>query len=264
MVRIKSIYSKHALHSFRILSIFCAIVLIIRSFFRFFYEYPQMGNTIFVLEYLTNIINFITIIMFILLAIFPQRFGFTSIIAFMYAILIILFDHKNLIGIIMYALGIASLAARGLLKKNTKPKLYFFIVLLLGLILSTLRFGLKEFFSNSISSLGCITTLITFTFFIRCYYRGSLPIDDKKLYLSSYPKLTERDCKILKKVQQGIKYSAIAKEFNLTEGALKNRLHFVFNTLEVGDRQGFLSIYEDYELIWSLEDVDKTEETTGS
>ncbi len=80
-------------------------------------------------------------------------------------------------------------------------------------------------------------------------------IEDKKLNLASYYKLTERDCRILQKIQNGEKYSIIAKEVNITEGSLKNRLHFVFSTMETGDKQGFLSYYDDYELYFDPADL---------
>lgn len=40
---------------------------------------------------------------------------------------------------------------------------------------------------------------------------------------------------------------------NMAEGYLKNRLHLVFTIMEVGDRQGFMTFYDDYELSYDPE-----------
>ena len=261
------IYTKYALKCFRITSIICALLLLavlIRNIL--FTILPQLKenipfSSVFIIE---QLFNFIAFILFIFIIIFPQKFGLTSLIAFIYSFFIIVFEPENYMGLMMYFLGIITLLARGIIKRMTKKNAVLILTILFLLISTRLRFGIQFFLKTSLTEIGGLFVLTLFSFLMYAYIQRIIIIDDKKLYLSSYPKLTKRDFKILKKIQQGIKYSAIAKEFNLTEGALKNRLHFVFNTLEVGDRQGFLSIYEDYELIWPLEDVDKTEETTVS
>ena len=92
---------------------------------------------------------------------------------------------------------------------------------------------------------------------MRGYYVNTIVLEEKKLNLALYPKLTERDCRILQKIQRGEKYVFIAKEEGLTEGSLKNRLHIVFDTLETGDKQGFLTYYSDWELYYEFVESDE-------
>ena len=46
----------------------------------------------------------------------------------------------------------------------------------------------------------------------------------------------------------GKKYEAIAIESGVTLGTVKNRIKVIFNELCVGDKQGFLNAYSDYEI----------------
>ena len=102
-----------------------------------------------------------------------------------------------------------------------------------------------------IQNLGVILVLGLFTFFLRAYYLDSIMYEEKRLNIASFPDLTERDLRILKKIQDGYKYYMIESKEDYSEGGLKNRLHKVFKILEVGDKQGFLSCYSDWELYYN-------------
>ena len=73
---------------------------------------------------------------------------------------------------------------------------------------------------------------------------------DKILNIADYSETTERDAKWLTLVQQGVKYEAIAIDYELTLGTVQNRLNKIYHILETGDRIGFLSIYSNAEIVY--------------
>ncbi len=252
-MKIKTFYTKYALKYFRIISIICVLFLIVTEISELPKLLPLHEKDYYYL--FTRLVNFIAIVFFIFVVILPQKIENLSIITYIYSLAIIPFEPENYMGILMFFLGTSLLQARGFLKKQRKLKILCLYIVLLGLNLTHLRFGIYNFIDFFIKTIGCILVLLLYTFFIHGYSTNLLTYEDKKLNLASYPKLTERDCRILQRIQKGEKYSVIARDENITEGSLKNRLHFVFSTMEVGDKQGFLSYYDDYELFFESEDV---------
>lgn len=253
-------YTKYALRCFRIISIVCSILLLIIEPYNIQYLTREISNLQESFPYsllICDIINIITLFFFMFSTFFPKKFGGLSIVAFLYATTLIIFEPENYMGILMFFLGTSLLFVRGLLKKHKKTKLILLGILLLVLCLTSLRFGVKVFLNYFITNLGGILVISIFIFFMRSYYANTLIYEDKKLNLASFPKLTERDCRILQKIQKGEKYIVIAKDENITEGSLKNRLHFVFDTMETGDKQGFLSYYDDWELYYKPDNLEK-------
>ena len=252
----KIFYTKKALCCFRVISFLCAVLLIfIEVFFKkvSIREILQTGILDFS-SFFSNIFNIIVIFLCLFLVLFPTRFGILSFIAFVYSSAIIVFEPLNGMGILMYFLGTALLFARGLMNKKRKLKLIFLCIFLCLLNLTQLRYGFRNFFYYFLITLGYVFVLCFYTFFMSSYHLNTLVYEDKNLNLAKYPKLNERDYRILQKIQSGDKYANIAKDENLSEGSLKNRLHFVFDTLETGDKQGFLSLYSDWNICYIPED----------
>ncbi|MBQ4496219.1 MAG: hypothetical protein II973_01815, partial [Spirochaetaceae bacterium] len=116
-------------------------------------------------------------------------------------------------------------------------------------LLFGLRFGWKFFAAQLFDILQII--LITFCiFFILYEYMRAQTATDKVLNLADYSETTERDAKWLELVQQGVKYEAIAIDFELTLGTVQNRLNKLYHILETGDRIGFLSIYSNAKIVY--------------
>lgn len=252
----KIIYTKYALNCFKVISLLCALMLlftIIHTSYFYIIPFFKTGETFPFYEFFYTIFNAIVFGCCFFLFFFPQKFGITSFIAFCYSAMIIPFEQENYMGIMMYFLGIALLFVRGLMRKHKKIKITIITVAFILLQFSNIRFGFKSFIRYCIISAGGILVLALYTFIVYAYNHNFLIHEDKKLNLASYNRLNERDLKILQKIQAGTKYSVIAKEMNMSEGYLKNRLHLVFTIMEVGDKQGFLSFYDDYELFFDPE-----------
>ena len=114
---------------------------------------------------------------------------------------------------------------------------------------SGLRFG-KEIFFNRIYDTIQIIPLTFCIIFILFEYLKAQGSKDKVLNLAEYPETTDRDAKWLTLVQQGVKYEAIAIDYELTLGTVQNRLNKIYHLLETGDRIGFLSIYSNAEIVY--------------
>lgn len=254
----KLLYTKKTLYFFRILSLICALLLIcaeVWSLSRGVLFELRNGHSIGLYHSLSHCISLLSIIFFVLTFFLPQKFGFTSIIAYAYGFLITFFEPDNYMGFMMFYLGTAILFARGFMQNHKKIKVSLLLFFLLIFVSGQVRFGFHVFLKLFLENSGGILVLSLLVFFVRAYCLNNLMYEDKRLNLACYPKLTERDCKILKMIQQGEKYSVIAKQHCLSHGSLKNRLHEVFDILETGDKQGFLSYYSDWELCYNLETV---------
>ena len=54
-------------------------------------------------------------------------------------------------------------------------------------------------------------------------------------------------------ILNGEKYTAISVDYKMAIGSVKNRLKFIFSTLGVGDKQGFLSLYKGFKICYGEE-----------
>lgn len=73
---------------------------------------------------------------------------------------------------------------------------------------------------------------------------------NKKLDVHNFPKLKKRDAEWLAAIINGEKYEYLAIKYQISLGAVKNRLKIIFDELEVGDKRGFLTKYSDYEIYY--------------
>ena len=123
-------------------------------------------------------------------------------------------------------------------------------LILLLTISSHIRFGIHHFITFFFTILGWLLLLGLLIFFLQTYFTNSFIYENKKLNIAKYKNLNERDYRILKRIQKNEKYFSIANEEGLSQGYLKNRLHLIFSTIECGDKRGFMSFYDDWELIF--------------
>lgn len=151
--------------------------------------------------------------------------------------------------IIFLELAVILLWIRGFFKKHKALKITGLVLLYLIPLLFNLRFGLATFTTQLLDILQIIL-VTSCTIFILYEYLRAQTAPDKILNVADYPETTERDAKWLSLVQQGVKYEAIAIDYELTLGTVQNRLNKVYHILEIGDRIGFLSIYSGAEIVY--------------
>ena len=151
--------------------------------------------------------------------------------------------------VIFIELAALLLWVRGYFRCHKALKISSLLLLYLLPFFSGLRFG-KEIFFNRIYDTIQIIPLTFCIIFILFEYLKAQGSKDKVLNLAEYPETTDRDAKWLTLVQQGVKYEAIAIDYELTLGTVQNRLNKIYHLLETGDRIGFLSIYSNAEIVY--------------
>ena len=110
--------NKSFLNVIRYISIFCVLFLLLIEFYNQSISVKLLINNFY--NFFMSLINFLAIILFIFLAIFPQKLEFLGIISFLYSFVCLVFDLDNPIGILMYCLGNIILHSRGFFIKKTK------------------------------------------------------------------------------------------------------------------------------------------------
>lgn len=152
----------------------------------------------------------------------------------------------------MYGLSIILLHARGTFNSNKKIKETIVFIFFIVLILTEIRFGKDIFFSCLFEKIAYSFVLVLCLFFLQVYTFDIFEtnVSNYKLDLKEFPKLIKRDAKWLSAIQNGEKYEALALNSQMSIGSVKNRLKIIFEELGVGDKQGFLNKYSDYEICY--------------
>lgn len=245
----KLFYSQNTLLIFRLFSIIAIIILILSNLIRI----TNLGfQKLYInkYEFYTFWMNIIHIFLFILVAIFPAKIGICSIIAFSNSVIIFIFEPQSNMGIIMYFISAACFCARWNLKGKQKIRNMIIGIIYLLLILSEIRFKDENIAYIFLEKTAFTFGLLVFTFFAKAYITNMFEdkTSDHILDLKEYQKLNKRDAIWLTDILNKKKYEAIAIESGVTLGTVKNRIKVIFNELCVGDKQGFLTAYSDYEI----------------
>ncbi|MBQ1833397.1 MAG: hypothetical protein II114_06470 [Treponema sp.] len=192
---------------------------------------------------------------FLIAFFFPTRIGVFSALSFLYSTTVFLLDPKSPIAVPMFFLALATLYARGSFKENKKIKIIIASVLYIALNLTMLRFGIQFFIDVFLDKLGMALVISSIVFFMQIYTHDIYEKKEKEncLDLSQYPDLTKRDSEWLRMILNGEKYTAISVDYKMAIGSVKNRLKFIFSTLGVGDKQGFLSLYKGFKICYGEE-----------
>lgn len=198
-----------------------------------------------------EIIDSLSLIVFIVLLFIPKKFVLFSLVAFIYSFKIIAVETvvENPIGILLYTLGVSCLLFRGFYQKNNHLKTYATLLLYLALISLSLRFGILCFINSLVYTLGYGLVFLVSIFFVVNFMK--IVYENKTariLDLSQYPELTLRDKEWLRDILDEKKYEEIANDSGITVGTLKNRMHQIFLVIGVEDRIQLLATYGGYEV----------------
>lgn len=159
-------------------------------------------------------------------------------------------EPENNIGLLFFFLAFFSCQSRGFFftKKKLKQNLLFAYLGLL--ILTELRFGINIFLKCFLDKIA-----YTFIFLLSILFSNSFITEQiSKLYgekildIRLYKELTVRDARWLSKLQAGDKYEKIAIDEHLSTGSVKNRFKIIFKEICVGDKQGFMNTYSNFEI----------------
>ncbi len=238
-MRFISLFSKHMALIYRSISVAAAVLIAgITAYYMILGDYSLMDYRLY--------INAFALAFVIFTIAWPVKIEFLATVTLVYAVEILITTplRENLMGFMMYVLTCAILFSRGFFRKNRMMKIILSIIIFFGLFATQLRFGADVFVESIfvLAEYAFVVFLIILFYYLYLRNQGKSPIE-KELDLSLFPELTERDKEWIELILQETKYSTIASQYKITEGAVKNRMRLIFKTLDVSDRIGFMATY---------------------
>jgi len=240
--------NQNLLKIIRIFSLLAIILLILTVIYNLFFSKNRIDYSM--KNFITDFENFLSIILFTLLFIYPQKIEFLSFMSFYYAIESLITNKNDPIGIMMYFLGIVVLNTRGFFLKRKILKLSLIFSLFFLLLLINADFNFIKFYSFALDSFAYILLLCLIIFFAHYTSLKHKSTELKTLNLAEYSSLKESDVQLLEGVLNNKQYKVIAIESEKTEGAIRNRLNRIYDILEVFDKQGFLASYHGCQIVY--------------
>ncbi len=241
-MRFISLFSKHMALIYRCISIVAAILIsAVTVFFMITGAYSFTDFRLY--------INLFSLVFVVVSIVWPVKIEFLATVSFVYAVEILITKvlSEDLMGFMMYVLTCAILFSRGFFRKNRIGKIIVAIIIFFALFSTELRFGVNTFVESLfvLAEYSFVLFLIILFYYLYLRNQGKSPIE-KELDLSLFPELTDRDKEWIELILQETKYSTIASQYKITEGAVKNRMRVIFKTLDVSDRIGFMATYGGY------------------
>lgn len=209
-----------------------------------------------------NITNLFAIIFFIITFLNPKKVEFLAIISFSYTVICTIEEnYYNVMGLFMYFLSISLLIYRGFYHQKKLLKIIISAIILMGLYMTKLRFGIYNFINSLFQCAGYSIVFFSSIFFLSKYqsrkYKSN--IQSKILDLSNYDEnqLSAIDKEWLELALSNEKYEAIARRYGYSEGHVKNKMRYIFSTIDVIDRIDLFSKYAGCKVIKNKEELQK-------
>ena len=243
----KSFYSKQFLFFIRITSIiFIAILIYLTGHAVYDVFFQQDYPCIFGL-----ICGPVSIAILVFVVIRPEKLALFVPPLLFYSVSNAIGNANPAFSIVFLELAAVLLWVRGFFNTRKALKATILVLIYLIPVLLYLRFGLAYFAAQLLEILQILLVTFCIIYIMYEYMKAQTQtFSDKVLNIADYPETTERDAKWLTLVQQGIKYEAIAIDYELTLGTVQNRLNKIYHILETGDRIGFLSIYSNATIVF--------------
>ena len=243
-MRFISLFSKYMALIYRCISVAASILIAgITAYYLILGEYSVTDFRLY--------INIFALVFVLVTIAWPVKIEFLATVTLVYAVEILIRTplRENLMGFMMYVLTCAILFSRGFFRKNRMAKIIMSIIIFFGLFVTQLRFGADIFVESLfvLAEYAFVVFLIILFYYLYLRNQGKSPIE-KELDLSIFPELTERDKEWIELILQETKYSTIASQYKITEGAVKNRMRLIFKTLDVSDRIGFMATYGGFKI----------------
>jgi hypothetical protein len=203
-----------------------------------------------------------TIAVFIVLSFFPRAFLVHACICWIWGIIRIV-DFGGIISIAAYLLGCVYAWRANFLTAYTRKKQFALSAVLLGAILSELRYGLSYFVENMLHDFEFALILSIAVLLVLPTVQRARASKNKESVLLGTDKFTQGDISILHDVLTGEKYEFLCTKYGMSESSFARHIKHLFNLLDVGDRTTFLSTYAGRTIL--LQGVDAVApETSGS
>lgn len=184
------------------------------------------------------------------------------VISFSYTVICTIEEnYYNVMGLFMYFLSISLLIYRGFYHQKKLLKIIISAIILIGLYMTKLRFGIDNFINGLIQYVGYSIVFFSIIFFLSKYQSKKYKshIQSKILDLSNYDEnqLSAMDKEWLELALSNEKYEAIARKYGYSEGHVKNKMRYIFSTIDVIDRIDLFSKYAGCKVIKNKEELQK-------
>ncbi len=241
----KSIYSKKFSLFIRLVSIFFILIMLCLSYHAFYDVFFEHKYSCII----GLILGPISFALLCIIIIKPEKLALFVPSLIFFSITNSISNSNPAYPIIFMELTAILLWIRGFFNTHKIIKISFLSLIYLVPFFYGITFGYEEFFKRVFDSSQIL--LITFCIIFLLYeYLKSQKSENKVLNIAEYPETTKRDAQWLNLVQQGVKYEAIAIDYDRTLGTIQNRLNKIYHILETGDRVGFLSIYSNAKIVY--------------
>lgn len=204
--------------------------------------------------------NGLSMTLFVIAYFSPRRVEVLAFISFMYTVTCVLEkDAMNVMGLFMYFLTISVFIYRGFYLTKKPLKITLTVLLIFGLYATKLRFGLDNFINAMFQFAGYSLVYACSLIFLANYQKKkySQYFQSRILDLSDYDEnqLSSMDKEWLELALTNEKYDSIARKYGYSEGHVKNRMRYIFATLDVIDRIDLFSKYAGCKVIKNKEEL---------
>ncbi len=239
-------YTKRKDSLLRIIAVAGILVIIFRMVtdYIFVHDETQFNDGYFSI-YVYFIMNSLLMVMLVYLLWRPYKLEIVALVAFPYALIVLLDRRVTPLAVNLFAVGMVALYSRGLLRRHPVRKALISVAGFLVPSIFRLRFGTDEFLMwlpdniVHIFSFGIIFTLLQSGHQLR---KKANP-NDEVLCLSDFPELDERDKEWIRLALDNTKFDYIAKHYKVSSGTVKNRMRQIYKMLGVSDRLSMIVAY---------------------
>lgn len=205
--------------------------------------------------------NAVVMIVFAIVFFMPKKVEILSGVGIFYTILCTTEqDYMNVMGLFMYFLTISLLIYRGFYIQKKVLKIIITVVFMLGLYLTKLRFGFENFIDAFLQAMGYSLVFGSTLYFLFQYQKKKTTpfINSRVLDLSDYDEnqLSQMDREWIELALTNEKYDSIARKYNYSLGHVKNRMRYIFLTIDVIDRIDLFSKYAGCKVIKNKEELE--------
>ena len=249
-MQLVNIYSKKAKIIIRSFSIATFCILSVSTLFKF-YHIDDIYNYKSFLGYVYLGQNIITLFLSLVLFFFPQKIGIISIIAFSYSITCSLSTRNIPMSILMYILSILVAMKRGFFRNQKLPKYILLLLLYISLWFLPCFYGMNNLLISILQHLGySFIIFVIIYFYFSIFNKTSFLSTEKILNVADYHTFTKETAVLLNHIKNKLQYKEISKIEKMSSGTVRNKMSYIFKTLECGDKKGFLDKYGDYQIIF--------------
>ena len=250
--------SKQYMKIYRIIGILGIILLAVSTIYKivYFFLYGFTESQQEIEFYALIFVNTISIILFILTVVKPERLEFYSIISFVYMLEILILNCHNIMSVLMAILCIITLDIRGFFIRKKTLKISLFVLSYLLALLTEIRFGFAFFIETFIMNFGAFFVLAVCGLMVQKQFELMKNQSSSQILdLTKYNDLSEQDKEIIHLIKEGQKYDWIAGYLKISTPTLKRHVKRIFELLDVVDLIDFHANFSGCTIIYTKDEL---------